>query len=758
MRFILLLLLSLVLSPAGFSQTFTATGGPIPDDGTYVVFDLAVTGLPTAIDTQGFGLESVCLNIVHTWSADVSVSLMAPDSTLIPLFSGVGGDTDGFLNTCLDGNATESLYQVWYPFTGTFRPLGDLGRVNNGQDPNGTWRLVILDTYAFADSGDLLDWSLTFGANPSAPFPFESSDLPVIQILTSGKLIQDEPKVDVWMEVYDQGSGIRNYPFTDVPSFSGPIGAEYHGNSTQSFPKKNIRIETRDSLGKDLDVVLLNLPATSDYVLLANFSDKTLLRNALTYDLSRDLGHYAARTRFCELLIDGTYQGVYLLTEKIKRGAERLDIPKITPADTLGVDLTGGYIVKIDWNSSPGWNSQFAQPGYPGHFTYFQHEYPKWDQMLPIQQNYIRSYVDSFEMALASPNFQHPQLGWRRFGDEESFMDFLFVNEMSRNVDGYRLSTYFYKQRDDKGGKLRMGPVWDFDLAWFNADYCEAWLTSGWAYNINEVCGDAGIPYWWDRLELDTMFQQNLACRWQNLREDKLSTAAVFTKIDSMATLIGEAQQRNFKYWDILGIYIWPNPQPLPPTYAGEIQKLKVWTAARLDWMDSAFSQNFPVLDAGFTTFELNATQWGFESASNPAWNYHWDFGDGQSEVGGFVTHDYATTGSYTVTLTVSSPFGCTEQSGQQIQVINTSTIEPKANGLLLFPNPVLDHLLVEVPKSMKMPSDWQIINQFGQPLNLPFQRTGPGWRVETSALPVGVYWVVCNAGGVLLKARFVKI
>lgn len=96
------------------------------------------------------------------------------------------------------------------------------------------------------------------------------------------------------------------------------------------------------------------------------------MRNALSYDLSRRLGQYASRTRFCELFVDNTYQGIYILTEKIKRGKDQVDISKLSEADTSGMALTGGYILKIDWNSSPGWNSQFSQPNSPNIYTYFQ--------------------------------------------------------------------------------------------------------------------------------------------------------------------------------------------------------------------------------------------------------------------------------------------------------------------------------------------------------------------------------------------------
>ena len=740
------------------AQTFTATGGPIPDDGTYIVFDLPVSSLPAAIDTQNYGLESVCLNLYHTWDSDLSVSLRSPDGTVIPLFSSIGGDLDGFVNTCLSGNATASIYEAPYPFTGTYRPFGDMGALNNGQNPNGIWQLVILDTYAFADAGGLYDWSVTFGSQPCRRFPFSSSDLPIVVINTGGQPIPNEPKINAQMRVIDNGPGLRNYPDQAAAAFSGPVGIELHGNSTQGFPKKSFRIETRDSLGHDLDVSLLGLPETSDYVLGANFSDKTLMRNALTYELSRRLGQYASRTRFCEVFVDNTYQGVYTLTEKIKRGKKRVDVAKLTEADTTGLALTGGYIVKIDWNSSPGWYSPFSQPNSPNIYTYFQHEYPKWDEMQPAQTDYIRRYVDSFEVALKSPEFQDAESGWRRFGEETSFLDYLFINELSKNVDGYRLSTYFYKKRDDEGGKIKMGALWDFDLAWHNADYCDNWLASGWAFDINYVCQDAGVPFWWERLMQDTLFIQNLACRWQSLRSGALSTDSIFATIDSMAAVVQEAQARNFQLWPILGIYVWPNPGPLPDTYAGEVQKMKNWISDRLDWLDFTFNGFQPSLDAGFTATALSALQWQFTPAlATGTYAYAWDFDDGTTSSDASPQHSFPGTGTYVVKLTLSTPYGCGSTTQQIIHIVSTGTNEVAAESLLVYPNPANDRLTVILPAAFAGACTVSFTNSLGETVLDRACATGEKrLNLDVSRLPAGVYAVTVRDSSKRLTARIV--
>ena len=730
--------------------------GPIPDDGSVITFDLPVSGLPASIETQNFGIESICLHIFHTWDSDLAVSLQAPDGTLIPLFSGIGGDLDGFENTCLSGNADISIFQAPFPFTGLFRPTGDMGVLNNGQDPNGTWKLVILDTYAFADAGELFNWSITFGNQPCQSFPFTSSDLPIVKIFSNGQPIPNEPKIDGQMEVIDNGPGQRNYP-DQAPVFSGPVGIELHGNSTQGFPKKSIRVETRDSLGEDLDVSLLGMPETSDYVLAANFSDKTLMRNALTYDLSRRLGHYASRTRFCEVFVDNTYQGVYILTEIIKRGKDRVDVSRLTPADTAGAALTGGYIVSIDWNTSPGWNSQFSQPNSPNIYTYFQHEYPKWDEIHPSQAEYIRRYVDSFEVALAGSGFQDTLSGWRHFADETSFMDYLFLNEMSRNVDGYRLSTYFHKKRDDKGGKIHMGPAWDYDLAWYNADYCDNWIPSGWAYDINYVCGDAGVPFWWERLAQDTLFARNAACRWQTLRAGPLHTDSIFALVDSMAAVLEESQQRNFQLWPILGVYVWPNPGDLPDTYAGEVQKMKNWTSARLDWLDFAFGANLPVLDAGFEATPLSAFNWAFAPLATGNLTYTWDFDDGTTSSESSPQHVFPGTGTYSVKLTVSTPFGCQNTTQQIIHIVNTGTREHPDAALEIFPNPAGERLTVVCPETSADHLHVRLHDAMGHTVLEEDSPAGARqFPLNVSALAPGVYGITAGDGSKEWTARVV--
>lgn len=580
--------LLIVHSHCVVAQTFSSGGGSIPDDGNSIRFNLPVSGLPAAIDSS-FGLKGVALNIMHSYVSDLNVFLVAPDSTYIELTSGNGGSGNNYLGTFFADTVSTSISNASAPFAGTFRPESPLYAANNGQNPNAVWQLLILDTYPFADAGTLLNWSLIFGANPPQGISFQSSNLPIIKINTSGQLIVDDPKITANMKIIDNGPGIRNYLTDTVYQYNGFIGIEIRGSSSQSFPKKSYGLETRDSLGENLDTSLFGMPSESDWILNANYTDKTLMRNVLSYELARSMGHYASRIQYCELFINGVYKGVYIFMEKIKRDNGRVDIAKITPSDTTGDDLTGGYLLKIDkttGSSGPGFSSAYPPPN-NGPTPTIQFESPDYSEILPVQAAYIEGYVDSMEQALHGPNFMNPLTGYRNYIDLNSWIDYFIISEFSKNVDGYRISTFFHKLKDSDGRVMKMGPVWDYDIAWGNADYYGGDVPSGYAYVFPSNNDGNQVPFWWNRLMQDPFFRNSVRCRWENLRDSLWSDAVLTAWVDSVGVLLDESQARNFTQWPILGVYVWPNPSPIPPDYAGVKQELKDWMTSRAAWLDN---------------------------------------------------------------------------------------------------------------------------------------------------------------------------
>lgn len=417
-----------------------------------------------------------------------------------------------------------------------------------------------------------------------------SSNLPIIIINTNGQDIPDDPKITADMGIVYNGTGQRNNITDPFNHYNGKIGIEIRGQSSQMFPMKSYSIELRDNAGASVDKSLFGLPKEADWVLYAPYTDKTLMRNFLAYTMSREMGHWAANCRFVEVMVNGDYKGIYVFMERIKRGSGRVNIPKLNATDIAGDAVSGGYIFSLDKEPN-GWYSSYATPNAAttNNKRQFSYVYPKPENIVQAQKDYLKAYVDSFENTLAGSNFQDPVNGVRRYADINSFIDYFIVNEISRNVDGYRLSTYMYKDRASKGGKIVAGPVWDYDLAFRNADYCSGSNTSGWAYEFNLVCPADGaglIPFWWNRfLQNDTAFQAALRCRWKQVRQTTLSDSRINTLIDSVVALTNEARGRHFQRWQILGKYVWPNPQPIASTYDAEIDYLKTWLGNRTKWI-----------------------------------------------------------------------------------------------------------------------------------------------------------------------------
>lgn len=580
----------IIMPSVVFSQTFSGSTGSINDVATED-FPVTVSGLPTSINETTFGLESVCIDLNHTYDADLTIVLISPDGSQIILAASAGGDGDDYTGTCFNGTSTQPIYSANAPFTGNFRSDDPVGNLNNNQDPNGNWTLHIVDCCA-GDDGVLNSWSISFGNSPAAGFHFTSSNLPIVVLNTGGNDIPDDPKMDAVMGIIYNGPGQTNFLTDPFNNYNNHIGIELHGSSSLQFPQKSYAIETRDVNGTQHDTVLLGMPEEHDWLLYAPYDDKTCIRNILTYELANQTGHYAPRTKLCELVLNDHYMGMYVLIERIKRDANRVDIAKLQPTEISGDDLTGGYIIKLDRDDGNGtyWTSNYpASTGFNPEIVYV---YPKANDIVPQQRDYIQAYVDSFETALATQPFLDTVNGYRHFADASSFIDYFILTEACKNVDGYRLSTFLYKDKASKGGKLVAGPAWDYNLAWWNANYCGGDDFTGWQYQQNDLCGGSAndIPFWWAKFMTDERFQEDLKCRWRELRDGIFSDSHIYSIIDSLVAEMGPAADRHFEKWPILGTYVWPNPSPIPSDFPGEITALKQWVNDRLAWLD----QNLP--------------------------------------------------------------------------------------------------------------------------------------------------------------------
>lgn len=600
-RILSLAICSLLVSPV-FSQTFNGSSGSILDLQT-INAPAVVSGLAGSINTTSFGVEQVCLNLTHTYLADLDISLVAPDGTVIQLVAGIGGGDDDMQNTCFRGDAPTSVTSGTAPFSGTFKPMQQLGLVNNGQNPNGTWYLRVHDGYN-GDEGTLQNWSITFGNTPASYFQFQESDLPIVVINTNGQSIVDDPKIMVDMGIIYNGPNVRNHLSDPKNEYNGKAGIEIRGNYSASLPQKPYDFELQDVNGNAIDAPLLGMPAESDWLLLANYNDKSFARNVLPFQLFDTMGHYSIRCRLVDVVLNGEYNGIYLLSEKIKRDSSRIDIPKLEPNETTGQDLTGGYIIKIDyWDNSNSWLLSHHPIGYPDVDVHMVYYYPKPEEIVPEQKNYIQDFINQFENALYGVDFDDPEVGYRRFINVSSFIDYFLISEVTRNGDGYKKSRYFYKDKDKADGtfrKLKAGPVWDFDWAlkdmWQGAD-------DGSEFMYPLVDQDVKAPGWYIRLLQDPLFADELRCRYEDLRRSVLSEAYLFAKVDSVAALVHESQAWHFDKWGNLGVATGtPEIQAPSQSYAEEVQRLKDWLHRRIVWLDA----NMPGTLAGCSMTGIN--------------------------------------------------------------------------------------------------------------------------------------------------------
>jgi len=413
------------------------------------------------------------------------------------------------------------------------------------------------------------------------PIILDGFNLPIILIDTYGVEIPDEPRIPASMGIINNESGI-NYiddPFND---FDGSITIERRGNSSQWQGKTPYRFETVDDEGENSNVELLGMPAENDWVLYAPWQDKTMIRNVLTYQLSNEMGRYASRSRHVELYLNDEYRGIYVLMEKIKRDGNRVDISKLNPDEITGDDVTGGYILKFDWfytgDNIGGFESEFDEMIYNYH-------YPKPSDIVPEQEAYIEEYINEFETIMMGTDYTNDSTGYPSMMNVESFVDFILLQELAKNVDAYRLSTYIYKDKESIDNRLTAGPVWDFNHGFGNCDYGETWEVDNWLLEYNPEGGDQ-VAFWWELLWEDLAFQHKAAVRYTELRQTIFSEEHIYSIIDSIADYLGPAVDRNFARWPLLGNYIWPNYYVFD-TYEEEIDYLKSWTTQRLAWMDS---------------------------------------------------------------------------------------------------------------------------------------------------------------------------
>ena len=438
----------------------------------------------------------------------------------------------------------------------------------------------------------------------------DSTNLPIVWIEVGGDSIMRSERIQAHMKIIHNGEGRLNYADTVAHpgqhiDYDGLISLRHRGNSTYNeSPKKPYSFRTlQEPLkhgGKKVAISLLDMNRDNNWALLAPYADKSMMRDLLCYEIARPWMEFVPEGRYCELILDGTYYGVYILCEVVSKGRYRLDLQK--PKDS-GDALTGDYLMEVDCNDDVTYMSKFhpiANDGTPlkDYCIQFQYKSPDYDKLSKQQRRYIQNRIDQMEAALASADFRNPATGYRQYIDVQSFIDYQLVMEACHNIDAYRLSGKFYKRRDSEDPRFKM-VVWDANQAFGNCNIREGWRNDTWVYLSNDVMYQEGekylMPFWWQRLNEDPDYTSVLKARWAEYRNSNLREDRIMATIDSLATVLTScgAEQRNSQAWPRWGVWVWPNKY-VATDFADEVAHRKQWLLERLAWMDEQLGLETP--------------------------------------------------------------------------------------------------------------------------------------------------------------------
>ena len=471
-----------------------------------------------------------------------------------------------------------------------------------------SWLLILM---AFLMVGNAPDVHAAVNFPPDDPtVTVDSTNLPIVWIEVGGDSIMRRDLIGGYMKIIHNGKGQFNYGDTVAHpgqhiDYEGYIAIRHRGNTTYSLsPKKPYQFRTLSQpyeMGYDKKKVsILGMGKDNKWALLAPYSDRSMLRDLLAFEAARPWMEYTPQGRFCEVYLDGTYYGVFILCELVSKGKHRLNLDD--PGEE-GDALTGGYLLEVGTNDEPvhvSMHHPISPTGgtvYSDRYIFFQYKEPDYADMTLKQIQYINGAVDAMEDAFASPNFKDPEEGYRKYIDVQSFMDYQLINELAHNVDAYRLSAKLYKRRDSVDSRFKMA-LWDLNLGFGNCRHNQGYFTDNWISRMNSMLyqnGDIMIPFWWTRLIQDNEYVLARRARWKEMREGNLRSDRLWATIDSLAnevTCCG-AEARNSQAWPRWGVWVWPNHY-VSTSYDDEINFIKEWLTERIIWLDAILQYTPP--------------------------------------------------------------------------------------------------------------------------------------------------------------------
>ena len=412
---------------------------------------------------------------------------------------------------------------------------------------------------------------------PTVNVSFTETNLPLVFINVEGATIQKENRIIARMKIIDNGDG-HNYRDTvaypnQKVDYEGWIGIKYRGNTSfYNSKKKPFQVKpmkTNDVNGKKEKVSIMGMGKDNDWALLAPWEDQSYVRDVLTFQLARPYFDYVPHAKYCEVILDGTYYGVYIMAERVGKGKYRLNFNDVG-VDSKGNaidDMTGDFHIEVDRPDEDHYYQSKHAPRYNngtdmyGEKVTFQYKNPEYEDFADLPagtEEAIHKAIDEFEDALASDDYKNPETGYRKYIDVTSFIDYMLSTEFSNNVDGYRLSTNLYKYSDTHAAELGTNSkwkmsLWDFNIAYGNCSYYNP-NSDVWRYKQNDTMSGVDhnlIPFWWNRLMADDSFKQEVKDRWQKYRQEFYADEAITEKIDSMITVLSAngALSRDSQAW-----------------------------------------------------------------------------------------------------------------------------------------------------------------------------------------------------------------
>lgn len=442
----------------------------------------------------------------------------------------------------------------------------------------------------------------------------EQTNLPIVFINVGGKMILRDNYILGKMTIIHNGDGQTNYADTVAHpgqniDYEGWIALRYRGNTSfGNSDKKPYAFQTLeknvlpDNGGKKKKVKILGMPKDNKWGFIAPWCDETMFRDVLSFELGRPWFEWVPRARMCEVILDGTYYGVYVICERVSKGSGRLNLND--PGEVDG-DLTGDYHISVDhgydphfvstyhpWQSMDG--SQVAW-NFNVKYEYGDPEDDEFDELPAGAREALQNEVKKMEDSFMADDWNAADGGYRQRIDVQSFIDYMLATELAMNIDGYRLSTHLYKHAEKRLENEGIDPrwkltLWDFNIAWGNANYYDGEKTDCWQYEMNTkyTWDDCPVPFYWYRMLQDENYVSALKDRWQQYRNSNHSDERLMHTVDSLANLIkiGGAAERNERAWGMFSrTDIWPMPY-YPSSYDDAVSYMKNWINKRLQFLD----------------------------------------------------------------------------------------------------------------------------------------------------------------------------